>query len=235
MFNLKSLFTAALIAGSVMFVQPANAISVTGVAVGAIGDNPFTQEVGLKENRAIGNDAIKYFIPLGDTSGTYGVAGFGLAPDSGDGGGLLTMILAFAPVNTSVNGVLTVLFEDLDLVGGNDPTGFLETVEVFDAGGTTVTGPITNLGGLVTGDSDSQTLTVNVGALVSNPYYLQLVFSADSPVNGTNTAEFLIASLDNPDGTVGLVPLPAALPLYGTGLAVMGFIGWRRRQKSKAA
>lgn len=28
-----------------------------------------------------------------------------------------------------------------------------------------------------------------------------------------------------------VVPLPAALPLYGTGLAVMGFIGWRRRRK----
>ena len=29
-----------------------------------------------------------------------------------------------------------------------------------------------------------------------------------------------------------VVPLPAALPLYGTGLAVMGFIGWRRRRKA---
>ena len=26
------------------------------------------------------------------------------------------------------------------------------------------------------------------------------------------------------------VPLPAALPLFGTGLAVMGFIGWRRKR-----
>ncbi len=30
------------------------------------------------------------------------------------------------------------------------------------------------------------------------------------------------------------VPLPAALPLYGTGLAIMGFIGWRRRQQQVA-
>jgi len=34
------------------------------------------------------------------------------------------------------------------------------------------------------------------------------------------------------DQQVSVVPLPAALPLYGTGLALMGFIGWRRRQKS---
>ncbi|MEP3245682.1 MAG: VPLPA-CTERM sorting domain-containing protein [Sneathiella sp.] len=30
---------------------------------------------------------------------------------------------------------------------------------------------------------------------------------------------------------VSAVPLPAALPLYGAGLAVMGFLGWRRKRK----
>ncbi len=30
---------------------------------------------------------------------------------------------------------------------------------------------------------------------------------------------------------VSAVPLPAALPLFGTGLAIMGFIGWRRKRK----
>ncbi len=33
---------------------------------------------------------------------------------------------------------------------------------------------------------------------------------------------------------VSAVPIPAALPLFGTGLALMGFIGWRRRQKAAA-
>lgn len=32
-----------------------------------------------------------------------------------------------------------------------------------------------------------------------------------------------------------VVPLPAALPLYGTGLAVMGLIGWRKRRKAAQA
>lgn len=31
--------------------------------------------------------------------------------------------------------------------------------------------------------------------------------------------------------TASVVPVPAALPLFGTGLAVMGFIGWRRKRK----
>ncbi|MCC3303800.1 VPLPA-CTERM sorting domain-containing protein [Sneathiella sp. HT1-7] len=34
--------------------------------------------------------------------------------------------------------------------------------------------------------------------------------------------------------TVSAVPLPAALPLYGAGLAVLGFFGWRKRRKSAA-
>lgn len=33
---------------------------------------------------------------------------------------------------------------------------------------------------------------------------------------------------------VSTVPLPAGLPLYGAGLAVMGFIGWRRSRKAAA-
>ena len=34
------------------------------------------------------------------------------------------------------------------------------------------------------------------------------------------------------DYEMSAVPLPAALPLFGTGLAVMGFIGWRRKRKA---
>jgi hypothetical protein len=34
-----------------------------------------------------------------------------------------------------------------------------------------------------------------------------------------------------PVSQISVVPLPAALPLYGTGLALMGFIGWRRKQR----
>ncbi len=32
--------------------------------------------------------------------------------------------------------------------------------------------------------------------------------------------------------TVSAVPLPAALPLYGAGVAVLGFFGWRRKKKA---
>ena len=46
--------------------------------------------------------------------------------------------------------------------------------------------------------------------------------------SGTNAFEYS-------NMTVSAVPLPAALPLYGAGLAVMGFVGWRKRRKSAAA
>jgi hypothetical protein len=37
----------------------------------------------------------------------------------------------------------------------------------------------------------------------------------------------------NLTGTVAVVtPLPAALPLFATGLGVMGLLGWRRRRKA---
>ncbi len=37
-----------------------------------------------------------------------------------------------------------------------------------------------------------------------------------------------------PHPTTSAIPLPAALPLYGTGLAVMSFLGWRRKRQQAA-
>ena len=36
------------------------------------------------------------------------------------------------------------------------------------------------------------------------------------------------------NGTVSATPLPAALPLFATGLAVLGPLGWRRKRKAAA-
>lgn len=52
----------------------------------------------------------------------------------------------------------------------------------------------------------------------------------------TNSADFFrVASLTFDTAAVSAVPVPAALPLFGTGLAVMGFVGWRRKQKTSVA
>jgi len=36
-----------------------------------------------------------------------------------------------------------------------------------------------------------------------------------------------------PEGAY-VTPLPAALPLFATGLGVLGLIGWRRKRKAQA-
>lgn len=43
------------------------------------------------------------------------------------------------------------------------------------------------------------------------------------------------AQLDPEGGhTHSIIPLPAALPLFGTGSGILGFLGWRRRRQAQA-
>jgi len=53
----------------------------------------------------------------------------------------------------------------------------------------------------------------------------------DGVIFDTVSNPFVLATAQQ----VSAVPLPAALPLFGTGLAVMGFVGWRRKRKVTAA
>ena len=77
--------------------------------------------------------------------------------------------------------------------------------------------------------------TQGLGAALVNISGLSQAFSqVEFFSRGSNAFEFSnITAL--PAETTSVVPLPAALPLYGTGLAIMGFIGWRRKRKGAAA
>ena len=48
----------------------------------------------------------------------------------------------------------------------------------------------------------------------------------------TATMTLQIQDIQGNDLNFAVIPLPAALPLYGTGLAVMGFLGWRRKRQA---
>ena len=43
------------------------------------------------------------------------------------------------------------------------------------------------------------------------------------------------ASWNNAIDSAVTTPLPAALPLFATGLGVLGLLGWRRKRKAQAA
>ncbi len=212
---------AAALGAAMLFTAPGASAGVIGVTVDP-GDN---SSIGQTEFRAaLGGEAVKYFIPLGDTSGVYGVdngGNFGLVADSGNGGGTLSMYLLFEPINVGAQYVLNVLFEDLDLETANDPFGFFESVEVLSADGLTSLsgGVITTIGGLINGDaSTQQLLSLFLGVLTENPFLVRLDFNASFISNGSNTAEYLIAEISE-------VPTPAAVWLFFAGIAGLSFAG----------
>ena len=186
--------------------------------MGAVG----SAQVGLATvfNATLGRNPIPFFITLGNTSGTYGTGGscsgngFGTCADSGDGGGILTMILRFSPINPAVTNTLTVKFQDLDLIGANDPAGFVELFNLRDENGTSIFpggAAITNVGGLITGNNNSQTLTyVLPNGILETPLWLLLRFQADWNQNGTNTMEHLLATITSLDR----LPAAAERPLF---------------------
>jgi hypothetical protein len=236
---LRRLGFIATIVISIATVLPARAATVTGIAVSAVGST--TPGVGLTENRPLlGGNAIEYFVPLRDTSGTYGgvgstcSAGFGTCADTGNGGGTLSMVLRFSPIMSTVPSYLTVKFEDLDLKGVNDPNGFFESLNVFRNGSSITGGWITNISSLlVDGNHDTQVLKLLLNAPINDPLYLVLNFKAKADFYGTNTPEYLRATIDVGDQTPPIpTPLPGTLLLMGSLLScAYGASAWRRRRQ----
>ncbi len=223
------LAATAVVAAAALMAAPAANAGIIGVTVDP-DDNSIVGETEVRP--ALGGEAIRYFIPLGDDSGVYGVddgGDFGLEADNGNGGGTLSMYILFDGVNVGSDYVLDIMFEDLDLVNANDPNGFFESLEVLSADGlTSLTGLITDISNpLVAGDaSTQQLLSVFLGTILSEAFVIRLDFVADFSSRGTNTAEFLIAEIKE-------VPIPGALPLFLAGIAGLGFAGRGKNKKSR--
>ncbi|MEM8773219.1 MAG: VPLPA-CTERM sorting domain-containing protein [Pseudomonadota bacterium] len=223
--SLKTL-AGAIAAGAALFGAQAYA-GVMGVTV----DPDTLAEVGNTGDGDILTDAIEYFIPLGDVPGgscTYGVTDVGggicgTFSDNGTGGDTLSMYILFDGLTAGTEQVLTLLFEDLDLEGDNDPAGFLETVAVFDMDGMLIEAFDSITDGMFASNGDgTSVLSLLLGVIADTSLLLRLDFTASFEAGGDNTAEYLIAELK-------AVPIPAALPLFLAGLAGLGFAGRRRK------
>lgn len=55
------------------------------------------------------------------------------------------------------------------------------------------------------------------------------------PNSGGAMSNYLTAQVTDPPGGVSQAPLPAALPLFASGLGAIGLFGWRRRRKNAAS
>lgn len=220
----KQAHIALIAISAICLSTTASAIPTIGVTV----DNfTNTASVGSTQYRsALGGDAIKYYIPLGNTDCTYGINGCGTSSDTGNGGGTLSMNIMFSPVD-SVASTLSINFEDLDLIGANDPYGFFESVQVFDSSGNALTSLITDISsGMVMGDAlTQQLLNVDLGVLSSDTYFTTLKFNADFYTYGRNTPEYLIASIDQTT-----VPEPSTLLLLCAGILGIGITGRRNKK-----
>ena len=173
---------------------------------------------------------VSFYIPLTkEASGTYGSGGKGTSADTCSTpacvGGTLDMYLRFSPVQVGAS-VLTLTFSDLDLIGVNDPTYFLEKVVITPGDGV----PIIQA-------SDSRVLSANSGtqvlmlpmAVTSSPSFIvKLTFTSSfaNPPGGTyiNTVETVRA-------TIRPVPEPLTLATLGLGLLALGIVS--RRKKSQ--
>lgn len=210
-----------------LFTASAASAAVIGVTVDP-NDNSLVGETEFRT--ALGGEAVRYFIPLNgaDTDGVYGVddsGDYGLTSDAGSGGPTLSMYMLFDGVTAGSTYALDILFEDLDLAGANDPTGFFETLEVFSADGlTSLSGLITNISNAqVSGDAGTQQLlSLFLGTIAADSFVIRLDFTANFTSHGRNTPEFLIAEISE-------VPIPAALPLFLAGIAGFGFAARSRK------
>ncbi len=138
------------------------------------------------------------------------------------------------PGGTAISSAQLDVLVDIDVAGSTGPYqfSFLHDETPNSCSGVGCSDDIVDVGNLDTDDSfflGGLWYTLNIlgfstdgGTTISNQFI--------SPEGGTSTAglyAIFAESVAPPE-----VPIPAALPLFGTGLALMGFVSWRRKRKA---
>lgn len=129
---------------------------------------------------------------------------------------------------------------DIDIFAYNgdgivDITDFSGGTQVNDTGETTANG---GSPGDVRSFSFTDLSPITV-ALINNLLTIRIETDSFASVRFASLEHLTLnaaqLNIDFTAPAVSQVPLPAALPLFGTGLAAMGFIGWRRKRKANAS
>jgi PEP-CTERM motif len=119
-------------------------------------------------------------------------------------------------------GIITITFsEDVTSVGAY-VTGSRQVAEtIHDAGGSQL-GSVITAGPNFGDPNNTDGLSPNI--------FLNLTGVGIRSVSFVSLRNFTLDNL-----TFSPTPLPAALPLFASGLGVMGLLGWRRKRKKAAA
>ncbi|MEN3951668.1 hypothetical protein [Iodidimonas sp. SYSU 1G8] len=180
---------------------------------------------------------IGMYIPLtGGYNGVYGVNGVGMSASTGQAptSGSMNMFLKFTGVSVGPN-ILSLAFNDLDIVGANDPNNFFESVQIFTQDGTSLA-LIDNVNDpwVISAPYEGwQTFEVPLTVASTNTLYVKLGLRADlTQLTGMweNTQEFMKASIAG-------VATPVSEPVtFGfLGLGMLGLAAIRRRAQGAAA
>lgn len=210
-------------------------------AAGLVGPNPITSFV-------TSNVAVEFDLGIADT---YTVHGSATGPFS-----ITTTFGATGTMSTVPSGPFNVLFAgNANVKIGTYSTQILDfpsgsitypTVTSFDASSQATTGGITltTAGSVPVNISATYTKNnVSVGDVFDIAYMLTSAFAKGTiDLSHTATISFLLpegvyltSELGSVFGDVPTsTPLPAALPLFATGLGALGLLGWRRKKKAAA-
>jgi len=139
--------------------------------------------------------------------------------DATTGALLQTFISPGGPLASNLNFGISVDIDGNNILIGELPTSNIAKSYLFDA----LTGNLLDVLSYTISTASAFNITVALdggNALIGFP---------EENTNGFVVGRAFLFTAD--DVPVSVVPLPAALPLFGSGLAVMGFFGWRRKRR----